>query len=154
LDASTSNSTVQLQLPNESAQIRSYPLVDPVADVVTITAGPSAGRSIVEFWQAHSENGGLAFGDVSSFFIDPAPSNVVAGASGIYALLTMGGGGGGGSAALRLLRYVPGGSIVLQELKVPGKTLYVNAGQLALDDHLGLVLSLRGDGTLRIISYT
>jgi hypothetical protein len=27
-------------------------------------------------------------------------------------------------------------SMVLQELKAPGKTLYMNAGQLALDDHL------------------
>jgi hypothetical protein len=53
--------------------------------------------------------------------------------------------------------------MVLQELKARGKTLYMNAGQLALDDHLkekylktnrlGLVLSLRGDATLRIISY-
>ncbi|KAJ7913249.1 hypothetical protein B0H13DRAFT_2005402 [Mycena leptocephala] len=152
LDVGPSNSTVQLQLSNESRQLKSYPLADPVADIVTITAAQSAGRSIVEFWQARSENGGLAFGDVSSFFIDPAPSNVVAGASGIYALPTMGG-GGGRSAPLRLLRYVPGGSTVLQELKVPGKTLYMNAGQVALDDHLGLVLSLRGDGTLRIISY-
>ncbi|KAJ6564906.1 hypothetical protein DFH09DRAFT_1475397 [Mycena vulgaris] len=97
--------------------------------------------------QARSENGGLTFGDVSSFFVEPAPSNVVPEASGIYALL------GGSGTPLRLLRFGTGGSPILQELKIPGKTLYVNAGQVALDNHVGLVLSLRGYETLRIISY-
>ncbi|KAJ6599718.1 hypothetical protein DFH09DRAFT_1070446 [Mycena vulgaris] len=138
---------LQLQLPNESSQMKIHPLADPIADVVTITAGQSAGRCIVEFWLARSENGGLTFGDVSSFFVDPAPSNVVPEASGIYALL------GGSGTPLRLLRFGTGGSPILQELKIPGKTLYVNAGQVALDDHVGLVPSLRGDETLRIISY-
>lgn len=158
LPARTSNAKpsiiqVPLEHPNKSLQIKKYTPSAPTADVVNIAVGDSR----VEFWHASpTTEGQLVFGDAASYtFGWPSalgwPSNnVVGGASGIYTLLGV---SGHPESPLRLLRYVPGGPPVLLELRIPVKTLYINEGRLALDDHLGVILSLRGDGKLRIVSY-
>ncbi|KAF7359657.1 hypothetical protein MVEN_00689800 [Mycena venus] len=144
---------VPLEYHNKSLQLKKYTPSAPTADVVNIAVGDSR----VEFWHASlTAEGQLVFGNAASYtFGWPSalgwPSNnVIGGASGIYTLLGV---SGHPESPLRLLRYVPGGPPVLRELRIPVKTLYINEGRLALDDHFGLILSLRGDGKLCIVSY-
>jgi hypothetical protein len=158
LPARTSNAKpsiiqVPLEHPNKSLQLKKYTPSAPTADVINIAVGDSR----VEFWHASpTTEGQLVFGDAASYtFGWPSalgwPSNnVIGGASGIYTLLGV---SGHPDSPLRLLRYVPGGPPVLRELRIPVKTLYINEGRLTLDDHLGVILSLRGDGKLCIVSY-
>ncbi|KAF8194030.1 hypothetical protein K438DRAFT_2017633 [Mycena galopus ATCC 62051] len=136
--------------PSSALEIRHYAPAAPTIGVVVFTL---SGGTIVECWKGRPTNTGLAFDGFSRTLMDRVSNSVVGGASGVYTLLSLSGHLGPDSP-LRLLRFVPPDRPVLVELKVPSvKTLYLNEGRLALDDHLGLILSLRGDGTLRIISY-
>ncbi|KAJ7734105.1 hypothetical protein B0H16DRAFT_1578270 [Mycena metata] len=143
--------TTPLGTPNNSFQIKHFIPADPTADVVCITSG----QFTVEFWPVQRDaDAQLVFGDI--YFVRRRPRRligVVAGSSGTYALVALHPGGSLDEAPLRLLRCVPGGALDYRDIRVPDKTLYAKEGQIALDDHLGLILSVRGDGRLRIASY-
>ncbi|KAF8205177.1 hypothetical protein K438DRAFT_2014680 [Mycena galopus ATCC 62051] len=149
-DVEPSISEVAVRIPHDSRQIKIYTPAASTAEVVNITIG----ESMVEFWHARPTITGLNF-DVSNYFIDWPSNRAVVGVSGVYTLFSVANyvALGRAESPWRLLRYVPGESPVVRDLKVPGKTLHLNEGRLAVDDHLGLILSLRGDGTLRVVSY-
>ncbi|KAF7345280.1 Transcriptional repressor CTCF-like [Mycena sanguinolenta] len=144
-------SQVAAHFTDESQQLKIFTPAVPTAEVVYIAFG----QYMVEFWRARNTITGFDFGDVSKHTIDWDGGRIAVGASGIYILLVVTGyvGLGRAESPWRLLRYVPGESPVIRDLKVPGKTLHLNEGRLALDDHLGLIFCLRADGTLRIVSY-
>ncbi|KAJ7458331.1 hypothetical protein B0H11DRAFT_2243032 [Mycena galericulata] len=128
---------------------RSKVPADPWADVVTF----SASYQTVEFWPASREAGELLFGPVASYSLDlgriSGIVDFIAGTSGLYVLLVR----GTKVDPLLLLRYNPGAPPVVRTMTMPSKPLSVGVGRLALDDHLGLVLSIREDGELAILSY-
>ncbi|KAJ7472968.1 hypothetical protein B0H11DRAFT_1345535 [Mycena galericulata] len=142
--------------PDFSFEIRHHIPADPAAAAVALlTASPSK----VEFWPVSRcrTDDGLVFDATSAHLMqDRVINSVIVGASGVYALLATSGSVATG-APLGLLRYVAGaGSAPVYRplaLAVPWLTMYTNEGQMVLDDHLGLILSVRGDGKLRIISY-
>ncbi|KAJ7036370.1 hypothetical protein C8F04DRAFT_1394251 [Mycena alexandri] len=147
--STTTTTTVPLGTPNKSLQIKHFTPADPAADIVCVTSG----QFMVEFWQARRDaDAQLVFDNVSPYAADRVVNSVVAGASGTYALVALHP-GSPNEAPLRLLHCFPGGALDHREIRVPDKTLYVKEGQIALDDHLGLILSVRGDGRLRIASY-
>ncbi|KAJ7453285.1 hypothetical protein B0H11DRAFT_278065 [Mycena galericulata] len=119
---------------------------DPMADIVHLTVS----QSQIEFWPASHEAGQLVFGPVASFHLYLSKrTNAVVGTSGLYTLLVC----TAPADQLVLLRYIPGASPAARALRMPLTPLDMQEGRLALDDHLGLVLSMREDGQLVILSY-
>ncbi|KAJ6518166.1 hypothetical protein C8R47DRAFT_1086214 [Mycena vitilis] len=131
---------VELQRPNKSLEIWGHPVADPITDVVLIVESPSA----IEFWAARRDDRQVIF-SVSSCNVTNSGSTIAIGASGMYALLS--------NTIPLLLRHVPGGSPLFKHLMVPVEAMYGTKRQLALDDHIGIIILVQADGTLRIVSY-
>jgi hypothetical protein len=114
-------------------------------------------KNIVQFWHAvPTLDGGLAITDVYSHGFDLQNDYPVFGASGVYTLHNFidprAPRHEGVGHMLTLFRYIPGGAPIIRELWIRAK-LNIEGGRLALDDHLGIVLLLRRDGLLHIVSY-
>ncbi|KAJ7167120.1 hypothetical protein C8R46DRAFT_1192313 [Mycena filopes] len=145
---------IPLAAPNHSFQFKHLAPADPTAAIMRITTG----QFLVEFWHAARDrdaDGEPVFGDVAvhTYLCDCIVNSVVVGASGMYALLALRP-LHEDEAALRLVRCGFGGAPDARDMRVePEKTLYAKEGQIALDDRLGLIVSVRGDGRLRVASY-
>ncbi|KAJ7138646.1 hypothetical protein C8R46DRAFT_610755 [Mycena filopes] len=146
--------TIPLAPPNHSFQFKHLAPADPTAAIVRITAG----QFLVEFWDAARDrdaDGEPVFGDVTvhSYLCDCLVNSVVVGASGVYALLALRP-LHVNDTTFRLVRCGSGGAPDATDMWVEAdKTQYAKEGQIALDDRLGLIVSVREDGRLRVASY-
>ncbi|KAJ7496237.1 hypothetical protein B0H11DRAFT_857649 [Mycena galericulata] len=126
--------------------------VDPWADVVRL----SASCDWIEFCPASREAGELVFGPVTSYPLDLGRMlgiySLTAGTSGLHALLVR----STKVDPLLLVRYIPGAPPVVRTMTMPSKppnNADMQEGRLAFDDHLGLVIYIRKDGELVVLSY-
>ncbi|KAJ7368642.1 hypothetical protein DFH08DRAFT_831876 [Mycena albidolilacea] len=153
--AKPSTSKVQRRIPISFGLHTNYTPAAPIASVVNVAKDHP--KNIVEFWHAvPTLDGGLAITDVYSHGFDWPNDYPVVGASGVYTLHSFidprTPRNEGVGHMLTLFRYIPGGAPIIRELWIRAK-LNIEEGRLALDDHLGIILLLRRDGLLHIVSY-